>query len=101
MLRAESERRQVFRISKAIRSTKTTDGTVLLDIHHNCILSMNVVGTTIFELMERGCEERQIIEEISRTYGVPMEVTAADLREFAESLVKCGVLLETESRSAP
>jgi len=39
---------------EGIRSTHTDDGRIILDIQHGKMFSVNVVGSTILELIEQG-----------------------------------------------
>ena len=83
---------QMLRISDKIRRTETPDGEILLDVHHGQMFSMNVVGSKILELMQRGYDEFLIADEISRDYGVNKEVVCADVIEFIETLHKHHIL---------
>ena len=91
----------MFHISQGIRNAKTVDGAVLLDINRNRILATNVVGANIFELMKLGFDKSQIVEEICRLFQVSIKTATDDVDEFAESLLRCGVLLEIASPERP
>jgi hypothetical protein len=82
----------MFRISDTIRRTQTVDGGILLDVHHGQMFCLNIVGSKILELMQRGYDESRIADEISRDYGVSREVVRADVLEFIETLHKHHVL---------
>lgn len=82
----------MFRISDTIRRTQSVDGGILLDVHHGQMFCVNVVGSKILELMQRGCDESQIADEISRDYGASREVVRADVLEFIEALHKHHIL---------
>jgi hypothetical protein len=73
-------------MSKGIRNTHTADGRIILDIHRGQMLSVNVVGSRILELLERGWNEDNISDEISHAYGTALDVVRSDVREFVESL---------------
>jgi len=75
-------------MSKGIRNTHTEDGRIILDIHRGQMLSVNVVGSRILELIERGWNEDIISDEISQAYGTALDVVRSDVREFVESLRK-------------
>ena len=87
----------MFRISGTIRRTETVDGGILLDIHHGQMFCLNVVGAKILELMQRGCDETRITDEISCEYGATREVVRADVRDFIESLHKHHILQPVRS----
>jgi hypothetical protein len=82
----------MFRISKAIRSTATEDGAILLDIRHGQILGLNRMGSAIFQMLKRGLEPSQIVAEISGEFGTNVAEVQADVLEFIESLQKHDVL---------
>lgn len=82
----------MFQISDTIRRTETADGGILLDVHHGQMFCLNLVGSKILELMQRGYDEVLITEEISRQYGVSREVVRADVAEFIEMLQKHHIL---------
>jgi hypothetical protein len=44
---------------------------------------LNIVGTKILELMQQGCDESRIADEISKSYGASREVVRADVRDFS------------------
>jgi Coenzyme PQQ synthesis protein D (PqqD) len=82
----------MFKVSGTIRRTETADGGILLDIHHGQMFCLNVVGSKILELMERGYDESRMADEISRDYGVSREVVHAHVIEFIEALQKNHIL---------
>ncbi len=82
----------MFTISDAIRRTQTVDGGILLDVHHGQMFCLNVVGSKILELIQRGYDEPQIADEISRDYGASREVVRADVLDFIETLHKHHIL---------
>jgi Coenzyme PQQ synthesis protein D (PqqD) len=84
----------MFTLSKAIRSTRTPDGAVILDIHQNQIFATNLAGAAILDLMQRDLDETEISREICRIYSISLERSVADVREFIESLIELGVLLQ-------
>jgi len=81
----------MFQISDSIRTTKTPEGAVVLDIRQNLILTTNTVGATILDLIKQGHEEKQIVAEISLAYELSIETASADVRDFLECLVARGV----------
>lgn len=76
----------MFRISNDVRTAHTQDGSILLDVHHGRMFSLNLVGSKILELLEHGYDETRIAEEISNTYGVARDMARGDVREFVDAL---------------
>ncbi|MFZ0579770.1 MAG: PqqD family protein [Candidatus Acidiferrales bacterium] len=82
----------MFQVSSTVRRTKTEDGGVLLDIHHGRMFCLNVVGSQIIDLLERGFDAAQIAREVSDAYATDIEKVGADVREFIEVLNKHHIL---------
>lgn len=82
----------MFRISGAIRSTSTRDGAVLLDIQQGRILSLNRMGSRVFEMLRGGLDEDQIAGEISNDFGVDAGSVRADVLDFIRTLREHNVL---------
>jgi hypothetical protein len=83
----------VYRISDTIRRTQSDDGGILLDVHHGQMFCVNVVGCKILELVEKGFDEAEIADHVSRAYVMDIKTVRADVHEFIEVLNKHGVLL--------
>jgi hypothetical protein len=83
--------------SDTVRSTKTQDGRVLLDVRRGQMFSVNPVGSRILELLEQGWDEARIAEEISRTYTMRIEIVRPDIRDFIEALRKHEILRANDS----
>ena len=82
----------MFKISDTIRRAQTDDGGVLLDILHGQMFCLNVVGSKILELLEKGFDEAQIAEQVSGAYVMDIETVRADVHEFIEVLNKHHIL---------
>jgi hypothetical protein len=78
--------------SDSVRSTRTADGRILLDIRHGQMFSLNLVGSRILELIEQGWDEARIAEEISRAYTTTIEVARADVHDFIEALRRHSII---------
>ncbi len=50
------------------------------------MFNLNLVGSKILELLERGSTEPDIVDAISREFNTSREVVENDVREFMESL---------------
>lgn len=82
----------MFKISDTIRRGQTDDGGVLLDILHGEMFCLNVVGSMILELLEKGFDETQIAKQVSGAYVMDIETVRADVHEFIEVLNKHRIL---------
>lgn len=76
----------MLRVTSEVRSTHTQDGAVVLDIRQGQMFHLNLIGSNILKLLERGCPESEIVEELCRDFNISMETARADVREFLEAL---------------
>ena len=77
---------------------QTIDGGIVLDILHGEIFCLNSIGSRILKLLDEGCEEAHIANEIGRAYGVSIETARTDVGEFIEALKEHHILASTASR---
>ena len=82
----------MFRISESVRHSGTQDGAILLDVRRGQMFSMNLTGARILELVRRGYNESQIVDEISQAYGVEKDVVRGDVCRFVEAMDKYHIL---------
>ena len=78
----------MYRVSDGVRSTHGQDGAIVLDVHQGQMFNLNLVGSKILELLEKGSAEPDIVSVISREFNTSREVVENDVREFIESLQK-------------
>ena len=83
--------------SDTVRSTQTIDGRILLDVRHGRMFAVNAVGSKILELLEQGQDEPRIADEISRAYGMNIEVVRPDVHDFIEALHKHHIVQSTDA----
>lgn len=76
----------MFRISDSVRSTHGQDGAAVLDVQQGKIYSLNLVGSKIFELVKTGISETDVVDRISREFGVSRDVAQSDTRAFIQQL---------------
>ena len=87
-LESPGKRNPLLKIAQGVRSTHDRDGAVVLDIHHGQMFTLNLVGSKILEMLERGCPETQMVEEITRKFRIRPDIVERDVREFLECLEK-------------
>ena len=78
----------MLKLSEGVRSTHGRDGSVVLDINHGQMFTLNIVGSKILEMLERGCSQAQIVEEISGRFRIRHDIVERDVHEFLECLEK-------------
>jgi Coenzyme PQQ synthesis protein D (PqqD) len=88
MLESPGERNLLLKIAEGVRSTHDRDGAVVLDIHQGQMFTLNLVGSNILEMLERGYPETQMVEEITRKFRIRPDIVERDVREFLECLEK-------------
>ena len=76
----------MHKVSNAVRSTHGQDGAIVLDIQQGQMFNLNLVGSRILELVERGSTESEIVHAISTEFKAAREIVESDVREFLETL---------------
>lgn len=89
---------RTFRPSTHVRASFSDDGLVLLDVDRGVVLSANVVGARIWQLIEMRHTSTDIADRIASAYGVPSQRAAADVSAFIAALVARDLVVE-EPRS--
>jgi Coenzyme PQQ synthesis protein D (PqqD) len=87
-------------ISNTIRRTRTPDGGILLDVERGQMFSLDPVGSKILDLLDEGCDEAQIVDQVSAVYGQQIEMVRIDVRSFLEALSQHHVVRQGDSTAA-
>lgn len=75
----------MYKVSDAIRATFDNDGAVVLDLKRGKLLRLNSTGSMILQHLQQGLSEGQIVNELSRVFGMSRETTMADLGAFLDA----------------
>jgi len=84
----------MYRVSDGVRSTHGQDGAIVLDVQQGQMFNLNRVGSRMFELLEMGSAEPEIVDAISQEFSVSRETVDEDVREFIGTLKKNRLLTE-------
>jgi hypothetical protein len=57
---------------------------------------LNPVGSMILELIATGCDEPEIIVQVSAAYRTEIVMVEADVREFLQSMSRYGIVHKRE-----
>ena len=87
----------MHQLSDAVRSTHGQDGAIVLDVKQGQMFNLNVVGSKILELLERGATESEIVKVICRDFSAARELIENDVREFLETLKRYKLIEERRS----
>jgi len=90
----------MHKVSDTVRSTHGQDGAIVLDVQHGQMFNVNLVGSRILELLERGTAEAEIVNVISREFNAAPELVQSDVKEFLETLEGYKLIEERRSDSA-
>ena len=80
--------RHPLRPSPNARASTSNDGLVLLDVDAGLVLSANVVGARIWQLIEHHRTPSEIAEQLVIDYGVPHARAQADVTTFIAALIE-------------
>jgi hypothetical protein len=62
------------------------------------MFNLNLVGSRILQLLERGSAEPEVVEEIIREFGVSRHLAENDVEEFLQTLRKYQLIDSTDRR---
>ena len=74
------------------RSIHSANGGIVLDIDGGRMFSLNVSGSLIFQFLDQGLEDDEIVLQLVERFAVTADVARADLAEFHRSLEKLSLL---------
>jgi hypothetical protein len=86
-----------YRVSPAVRASVSTDGLVLLDVRGGLVLASNPIGARIWSLIEQTHNRREIAQQLTDDYGVPLDRAQGDVDGFVAALIARGLVIEDPS----
>ncbi len=79
--------------------TRTIDGlAVIMDPQEGKVLSLNLVGTLIWEMANGNNTQEEILAAVCNEFDVCRELASSDLTEFVETLAGKSLILVEESK---
>jgi hypothetical protein len=85
----------MYRVSDTVRAKHTRNGAVILAIHTGQVLRLNMTGSLVFQQLQNGATESQIIEAIAERFGVSSEDASNDLDQFCQMLKQFDIVHES------
>jgi coenzyme PQQ synthesis protein D (PqqD) len=79
-------------LADTIRRVSNADGGIVLDLRRGTLFRVNVLGSRILDLLDRGDPLPRIVEQLSDEFRVELDVVEADVEEFLGCLELHGVL---------
>ena len=89
----------MYEVSAGVRSTRSEDGGIVLDLNQGKILRLNGIGAFIFERIRDRQNETEIIAEVSHTYGIPNRIVHSDVADFLKSLEHQGLVMVSQGHA--
>jgi hypothetical protein len=77
-----------------LRSVVDRDGTVILDIEHDAIVTLNSTGSYVWDRLQRGKLVDDIVFELAAETGVDIALVDLDVRVFLEQLMSKHLLAD-------
>lgn len=56
------------------------------------LVNVNESGAMLFELLQKGCEESDLVDALLKEYDVSREVAEADVKKFVAKVKGAGIL---------
>src|SRR5258708_26809193 len=86
-----------MRVSENVRTTANKDGAVLMDIKGGHMVTLNPIGSIIWQQLSDGRSPEQITDHLASEFAIPREQAAADMSEFLEQLEAQHLIESAES----
>jgi len=77
-----------MRVSRNVRTMINQDGGILLDIEQDRMISLNLVGSRIWQKLTTNLSHEEIAEEISAEFSIPIDQARDDVKEFVAELCR-------------
>ncbi len=74
------------KIAEYVRSTVGADGGLVLDIKHDSVLSLNIVGGFIWNKLQSGATEKEIADCLTLECDVDLEMATRTVSRYIEQL---------------
>lgn len=87
-----------FHPSHAARASVSDDGLILLDVDGGLVLSSNLVGARIWQLLVQQRTAGEIAQQLADDYAVPFERARHDVHAFVADLLARGLVAGDERR---
>ena len=85
----------MYRVSDTVRSTHGQDGAIVLDVRQGQMFNLNIVGSRILELLNKGSAQSELVDDIVREFGVTRRTAENDLQQFLETMEKYRLIEST------
>lgn len=90
----------MYQVSKSVRATHNQDGAVILAIHTGQVLRLNPTGSLVFQYLQQGATEAEIVAVLMTRFELSSEVATADLHEFLDALERLELIHRMEFPAA-
>ena len=74
------------------RSVHTADGGAILDIESGRMYFLNPSASFIFQLLERGFSDGQIVDQLVERFAISTDQARGDLAAFCDALTNHSIL---------
>ena len=81
-----------FRPAATVKASISGDGLVLLDVSGGLVLSSNVVGARIWQLLEQRHPRADIARQLADEYDIPRDRAERDVAAFVAALIARGLV---------
>src|SRR5712691_3892144 len=88
-----------MRISENIRTSFNQDGAVLMDIQGRSMLTLNPIGSIIWQQLSDGRSQEQIAAHLASEFGITREHAFTDVSEFVQQLEAQHLIRPSESEA--
>jgi hypothetical protein len=78
--------------SPDVLAARLATDTVLLDMKTKSYFQLNATASRVWQALERGLSEEQVVDELCADFDAPRETVEAEVRELFSALVARGLV---------
>lgn len=82
----------MYSISEDVRTTYNEDGAVLLALGRGAVLRLNATGALVFQRLQQGVAEPQIVAEVCDRFGILPRTAEEDISVFLNAIEQLGLV---------
>jgi len=75
-----------MKVANHVRAMVSGEGALIRDMRRGTSFSLNPMGAKIWQLLQKGVPEEQVVDTISKDFQTPRETVGNDVRNFIENL---------------
>jgi hypothetical protein len=90
-----------MKISEHVRTTMTQDGAVVMNIKGGHMVTLNPIGSIIWQQLSDGRAPEPIADRLASEFGIEQAQALTDVNEFVQQLEAHQLIRQSDSENSP